>query len=54
MPMELDEGVENPLLGIEAARRLQSTVAKWVVGDAPTPQPFELLGSYGVTRRQVT
>jgi hypothetical protein len=46
--MELDEGVENPLFGIEAARALQATIAKWVVGDAPAPQPLDLLGSYGL------
>ena len=45
--LELDEGIENPLPGIGAARNLQSIVAKWVVGNAPTPQPLERLGSYG-------
>jgi hypothetical protein len=43
--LELDEG-ENPRPGIEAARRLQATVAKWAVGPAPRPQPLELLGTY--------
>jgi hypothetical protein len=47
--LELDEGVENPLPGIAAARQLQVTVAKWA-GDAPTRQPLDLLGSYGCTR----
>ncbi len=32
--LELADGVENPLPGIEAALRLRSTVAKWVVGDS--------------------
>jgi hypothetical protein len=44
--LELDEDVDNPLLAIGAAIELQSVVAKWVVGDAPTPQPLTLLGSY--------
>ncbi|WP_406311759.1 hypothetical protein OHA77_24035 [Streptosporangium sp. NBC_01639] len=44
--LDLDEGVENPLPGIEAARRLQATVAKWAVGTGATPQPFEVLGAY--------
>ena len=44
--LELDEGVENPLPGIEAARRLQATVAKWALGPGPTPQPLDLLGDY--------
>lgn len=44
--LELDEGVENPLPGMEAARQLQATVAKWADGPAPLPQPVEVLGSY--------
>jgi hypothetical protein len=44
--LEIDEGVENPLPGIEAARRLQATVAKWSVGPAPAPQPLDVLGAY--------
>ena len=44
--LELDEGVETPLLAIGAAKELQSVIAKWVVGDPPTPQPLRLLGSY--------
>jgi hypothetical protein len=48
--LELDDGVENPLPAIEAARELQSTVVKWVAGNAPTPQPLDLLGSYGFGR----
>lgn len=42
---ELDEGVENPLPGIDAARKLQATVAKSATDDAQTPQPLDLLGS---------
>jgi hypothetical protein len=44
--LELDGGVENPLLAMAAAKELQSVVAKWVLGDAPTSQPLQLLGSY--------
>lgn len=46
--LEIDEGVENPLPGIEATRRLQATVAKWAVRRAPTPQPLDVLGTYRV------
>ncbi|MEW9533978.1 hypothetical protein [Microbispora sp. NPDC049125] len=45
--LELDEGIENPLPGIGAARELQATVAEWVVGQPPAPQPLDVLGSYG-------
>lgn len=48
--LELDPGIENPLPAIAAARDLQATVAKWVVGDPPMPAPFELLGAYGHNR----
>jgi hypothetical protein len=48
--LELDDGVENPLLGIGPARELRSAVARWVAGDAPTPLPLDLLGSYGFVR----
>ena len=44
--LELGDGFENPLPGIEEARRLQTTVAKWAVGTEPTPQPFEVLGAF--------
>ncbi|MER5625809.1 hypothetical protein ABT061_32705 [Streptosporangium sp. NPDC002544] len=44
--LDLDEGVENPLPGIAAARQLQATVARWAVGPAPTPQPLDVLGAY--------
>ncbi|HEX4215888.1 MAG TPA: hypothetical protein VIA06_21420 [Candidatus Dormibacteraeota bacterium] len=45
--LELEEGVENPLPAIDAARRLQATVARLALGDAPAPQPLRELGSYG-------
>lgn len=44
--LDLDENVENPLPGMEAARRLQATVAKWATGPAPVPQPLDVVGSY--------
>jgi hypothetical protein len=44
--LELDEGIENPLPGIQATRDLQATVARWATGPAPVPQPFELVGDY--------
>jgi hypothetical protein len=44
--VELDEGVENPLFAIDAAKELQSVIAKWVDGDPPRPQPLQLLGAY--------
>ncbi|MER5325381.1 hypothetical protein [Streptosporangium roseum] len=44
--LELADGVENPLPGIAEARRLQATVARWAVGAAPAPQPFDVLGDY--------
>ncbi|MFJ2914418.1 hypothetical protein ACIO8F_34565 [Streptomyces sp. NPDC087228] len=44
--LDLDEGVENPLPGLETARQLQTTVAKWAVGTGATPQPFDVLGAY--------
>ncbi|MFF3120853.1 hypothetical protein ACFVRD_00385 [Streptomyces sp. NPDC057908] len=46
--LDLDEGTENPLPGLEAARRLQTTVAKWAVGTGATPQPFDVLGAYRI------
>jgi hypothetical protein len=45
--LELEEGAQNPLPGIDAARRLQATVARLAVGEPPAPQPLEELGSYG-------
>jgi hypothetical protein len=44
--LELDEGVDNPLPTIEAARALQATVARWSVGGPPTPEPLTVLGEY--------
>jgi hypothetical protein len=44
--LQLDDGVENPLPAIEAARDLQATVASWATGPAPVPQAYEVLGDY--------
>ena len=44
--LELDDDVEKPLFAIGAANELRSVIAKWVVGDPPTPQPLTLLGNY--------
>ncbi|MCP3164215.1 hypothetical protein [Myxococcus qinghaiensis] len=46
--VELDEGIENPLFGIEAARALQAAVARWAVGEPPKPQAVERIGAYGI------
>lgn len=40
--------IERPQSGIEAARYLQATVAKWAVGNAPTPRTFDVLGAHRV------
>jgi hypothetical protein len=48
--LELDDGVNNPLLDIEEAQALQATIAKWAKGAPPIPQPFQLIGSYGIMR----
>lgn len=44
--LHLADNTENPLPGIDAARQLQATVAKWVIGDPPAPGAFEVLGDY--------
>ena len=46
--LELEDGVENPLPGIAAAREFQRSLAGWVVGDPPVPQPLQVSGSYGL------
>jgi hypothetical protein len=46
--VELDEGVENPLPPIAAARHLQATVAARAIGPAPTPQAYDVLGTWRV------
>lgn len=44
--LELEDGVENPLPGIPAARELQMNLPSWVVGEPPVPQPLQVLGAY--------
>lgn len=44
--LELEDGVDNPLPGIAAARAFQSDLPHWAVGDPPAPQPLEVAGSY--------
>jgi hypothetical protein len=48
--LELPDGADNPLLGIEGARELQATVAKWAEGATPTPEPLQVIGTYGFDR----
>ena len=44
--LALDDGVDNPLPGIPAARRLQQDLARWVVGPRPVPEPLDVVGAY--------
>ena len=44
--LELDDGVENPLPGIPAARELQQRLPDVVIGEPPVPQPLQVVGSY--------
>ena len=46
--LELEDGVDNPLPGIPAARELQQSLPGLVVGEPPVPQPVHVLGSYGL------
>jgi len=46
--LELDDGVENPLLSIDAAREFQQHLGEWVDGDPPVAQPLTVIGSYGM------
>jgi hypothetical protein len=50
--VELDDGVENPLPGIPAAREFQAKLADWVVGEPPVPAPLDVVGSYGPTAQR--
>lgn len=45
--LDLEEGMPNPLLEIEAARTLQKAVAERVRGTPPTPHHLTLLSTYG-------
>lgn len=44
--LALDDGVDNPLPGIAAARRFQEDLRSWVVGAPPTPEPLDVIGAY--------
>jgi hypothetical protein len=44
--LELEDGVDNPLPGIPAARELQQSLPAVVVGEPPVPQPVQVVGSY--------
>ena len=43
--LELDEGVDNPLPTIPAAREYQASLATWAT-TPPTPEPLTLLAAY--------
>ncbi|ACZ00306.1 MULTISPECIES: hypothetical protein [Thermomonospora] len=45
--IELAEEDRNPLMGIEAARRLPEVIAECVEGGYPRPQVVECVGEYG-------
>ncbi|PCC68857.1 hypothetical protein SAMN02745121_07614 [Nannocystis exedens] len=42
--LELDEGVDNPLLALPEARQFQAELRRYVA--APPPEPVTVLGSY--------
>jgi hypothetical protein len=44
--LQLDDGVDNPMPGIEECRSFQQSRPKWAVGPAPTPQSVSAIGSY--------
>jgi hypothetical protein len=44
--VQLDNGADNPLLGIAAATEFRANLENWVVGDPPAPQPLRVVGSY--------
>jgi hypothetical protein len=48
--VELQDGVENPLPSIPAAREFQLKLRDWVDGEPPTPAPLHVLGAYGLSR----
>ena len=43
--LELDEGIDNPLPTIPAARDFQASLPTWAA-TPPTPEPLTLLASY--------
>lgn len=49
--LELADGAENPLPGIDGARQLQATMGKWAEGTTPpAPEPLQVLATYGTDR----
>jgi hypothetical protein len=44
--VELEDGLDNPLPGIPAARAFQMNLQRWVAQESPTPRPLTVLGSY--------
>jgi len=46
--LELADGVDNPLPGIEACQQFQANLARrWIdQPDSPTPHPLRIVGSY--------
>lgn len=44
--LELKDGVDNPLFGIETARAFQQNLGSWAVGEPPAPQLLDVVGSY--------
>jgi hypothetical protein len=46
--VQLEDGANNPLLGITAATEFRENLKDWVVGEPPAPEPLEVVGSYGL------
>jgi hypothetical protein len=46
--VQLDDGAQNPLLGIGEAAEFREKLGNWVVGEPPAPEPLEVVGSYGL------
>jgi hypothetical protein len=44
--VQLEDGAQNPLLGIAAAAEFRAKLGDWVVGEPPAPEPLEVVGSY--------
>jgi hypothetical protein len=44
--LEIEDGVDNPLPGIPAAREFQQSLPGLVVGETPVPEPVQVVGSY--------
>jgi hypothetical protein len=46
--VQLEDGANNPLVGIAAATEFRDNLKGWVVGEPPVPEPLEVVGSYGL------